>query len=48
MKKKEGADTLNNKVNKLKGYVDKFMNKNTCKEYMMINKNTPRMTRTNI
>ena len=22
------------------------MNKNTCKEYMMINKNTPRVTRT--
>ena len=22
-----------------------FMNKNTCKEYMMINKNTPRVTR---
>lgn len=46
IKKREGADTLNNKVNELKGYVDKFMNKNTCKEYMMINKNTPRVTRT--
>ena len=44
--KKDGADTLNNKVNELKGYVDKFMNKNTCKEYMMINKNTPRVTST--
>ena len=43
IKKRAGADTLNNKV---KGYVDKFMNQNTCKEYMMINKNTPRMTRT--
>ena len=31
IKKREGADTLNNKVNELKGYVDKFMNKNTCK-----------------
>ena len=46
IKKREGADTLNNKVNELKGYVDKFMNKNTCKEYMMINKNIPRVTRT--
>ena len=36
IKKRGGADTLNNKVNELKGYVDKFMNKNTCKEYMMI------------
>ena len=44
IKKREGADTLNNKVNELKGYVDKFMNKNTCKEYMMIKKNTPRVT----
>ena len=41
-----GADTLNNKVNELKGYVDKLMNKNTCKEYMIINKNIPRVTRT--
>ena len=38
LKKREGADTLNNKVNELKGCVDKFMNMNTCKEYMMINK----------
>ena len=44
-KKRAGADTLNNKVNEVKGYVDKFMNQNTCKEYMMINKNTPRVTR---
>ena len=35
IKKREGADTLNIKVNELKGYVDKFMNKNTCKEYMI-------------
>ena len=34
IKKREGADTLNDKVNELKRYVDKFMNKNTCKEYM--------------
>ena len=46
IKKREGADTPNNKVNELKGYVDKFMNKNKCKEYIMINKNTPRVTRT--
>ena len=46
IKKRQRADTLNNKVNELKGYVDKFMNTNTCKEYMMINKNTPRVTRT--
>ena len=46
IKKREGADTLNNKVNELKGYVDKFMNKNTCKEYLMITKNTPRVIRT--
>ena len=45
-KKREGADTLNNKVNELKGYVDKFKNKNACKEYMIINKNIPRVTRT--
>ena len=45
IKKREGTDTLNNKVNELKGYVDQFMNKNTC-IYMMINKNTPRVTRT--
>ena len=45
-KKREGAETLNNKVNELKGYVDKFMNKNTCKEYMIINTNIPRVTRT--
>ena len=45
-KKGQRADTFNNKVNELKGYVDKFMNKNTCKEYMMSNKNTPRVTRT--
>lgn len=45
IKKRAGADTLNNKVNEVKGYVDKFMNQNTCKEYMMINKNTPRVTR---
>ena len=38
IKKRERADTLNNKVNELKGYVDKFINKNTCKTYMMINK----------
>ena len=44
IKQREGADTLNNKVNELKGYVDKFMNKNTCKEYMTINTNKPRMT----
>ena len=25
IKKREGADTLNNKVNELKGYFDKFM-----------------------
>ena len=29
-----------------KGYVDKVLNKNTCNKYMMINKNTPRVTRT--
>ena len=46
IKKREGADTLNNKVIELKRYVDKFMNKNTRKEYMMINKNTRRVTRT--
>ena len=46
IKKREGADTLNNKVNELKGYVDKFMIKNTCKEYMIINKNIQRVTRT--
>ena len=46
IKKREGADTLNNKVNELIGFVDKFMNKNTCKEYMIINKNIPRVTRT--
>ena len=46
IKKRAGADTLNNKVNEVKGYVDKFMNQNTCKEYMMINKKTPRVTRT--
>ena len=45
IKKRAGADTLNNKVNEVKGYVDKFMNKNTSKEYM-INKNIPRVTRT--
>ena len=45
IKKREGAETLNNKVNELKGYVDKFMNKNTCKEYMTININTPRVNR---
>ena len=43
---KEWADTLSNKVNKLKGVVDKFMNKNTCKEYMMIKTKSPRVTRT--
>ena len=43
---REWADTLNNKVNELKGDVDKFLNRNTCKEYMMLNKNTPRLTRT--
>ena len=46
IKKRAGADTLNNKVNELKGHVEKFMNKNTCKEYMEINKNIPRVTRT--
>ena len=45
IKKRAGADKLNNKVNEVKGYVDKFMIQNTCKEYMMINKNTPRVTR---
>ena len=44
IKKREGADTLNNKVNEQKGYVEKLMNKNTCKDYMMINKSTPRVT----
>ena len=39
IKKREGADTLNNKVNKLKGYVDNFMNKNTCKEYTKSDQN---------
>ena len=28
--------------------IQKFMNKNICIEYMMINKNTPRVTRTKI
>ena len=46
IKKREGADTLNNKVNELKGDFEKFMNKNTCKEYMIINKTIPRVTRT--
>ena len=44
IKKREGADTLNNRVNGLKGYDEKFINKNTCNKYMMINKNTPRVT----
>ena len=43
IKKRQRADTLNNKVSELKGYVDKFMNKNKRKEYMMNNKNTPRV-----
>ena len=47
IKKRQRADTLNNKVNELKGYVDKFMNKNTCKEYMIIIKIIQRVTRTN-
>ena len=38
IKKRAGADTLNNKVNEVKGYVDKFMNQNTCKEYMRLTK----------
>ena len=37
-KKREWADTLNNNVIELKEDVDKIMKKNTCKEYMMINK----------
>ena len=31
IKQRGGEERLNNKVNELKGYVDKFMNKNTCK-----------------
>ena len=38
IKKREWADTLNNNVIELKEDVDKIMNKNTCEEYMMINK----------
>ena len=37
IKKREGADKVNNKVTELNGYVDKCMNKNTCNEYRMIN-----------
>ena len=36
MKKREWADTLSNKVNKNKDYVDKLII--ACKEYMMIKK----------
>ena len=45
-KDKMGIQKNKNKVNELKGYVDKFMNNNTCKEYMIINKNIPTGTRT--
>ena len=36
-KKREWADTPKNKVNELKQDIDKFINKNTCQEYMMLN-----------
>ena len=35
IKNREWADTLSNKVNEIKEYVDKFMNENKCKEYIL-------------
>ena len=46
IKEKELADTLRNKANEQKGDVYKFMSENTCKDYMMTNKNISRVTRT--
>ena len=46
IKKREWSDTLRNKVNELKEDVDNFMNKNTFKEYMMITKKSPSVTKT--
>ena len=45
-KKRDWADTISNNVNDLKQDVDKFMNKNTCKEYMMTYKKSQKVTRT--
>ena len=44
--RRQSADTLSKKVNELKGDVDKFINENICKQYMMINKNTLIVTKT--